>query len=507
MAQKVYLTVQQIRTELEKLGVESPVVNTDDVDFFLFPYLQQSRYYHSAPHGADMARMSLFAGWGHDGGYLNIDGAENPTRPLAKVVADRLAGLIDCSKYEMIFNLPVYTVQVIAPKEDSITNLACDIFGIGETRVIKSNQGGNEFVSALATAKWQYDKGVPLKVIAADLQIIAGTVPFKDSKQSEAYPYEDGYMGCLYQRLVDANAKYVLEMSDKEIYRATVNTCTFANKDVSDFKDSWIRLVHAGFGITQEMNPPFRDYNPRTVQQLMIGTHGGLYGMIEAGNGPVKAENVFHTFRNADVGLSELSDDPRQAHEIATRLTKKHSGYAAQYMRFKRVGIALTAAIAAFVDEKDASVPGFVNRDGWSNPRPFGERKANPPEDEILNVLKFGRGENTDIGGKYGYEVSEAPISAFIYEMVGRETMVRLAEEAMKVKSFDIKEDARKYIKLIANEIGADNLKIVLNELARVARHPDAKLGGGENEDRAQRIEQVAARRLVSCAESSITRE
>jgi len=269
-------TTEHMRGYLTALGATNPQVTTKDVESIRNCYDQQpqNRSYHALGHGTfvgqpdipdalaqklsdrmppDRARANTAViGMYHDVAYPHVDEiGPNGTRAWPTVLRERINGMADYVRTTES-DKPVFTTTLTERgKADPVTQLVAGIFEVPDNGIIH-NQGGNEFVSALAAANFLAEKGVPTRSIIGVAAGIAATIPFKLALGTdEQGNVTDGHMGQLAQRVHRALLKSgasTPEYAWQDTNDAMLLAVQEGNRDIAPFikPNNFAEVVHGG---------------------------------------------------------------------------------------------------------------------------------------------------------------------------------------------------------------------------------------------------------------------
>jgi hypothetical protein len=497
-----------------------PALVTDqEVDTILFCYDQAPSYraYHGLNHGGfvgqpeapdvlveqlsdrytvEQAKATLaLAGLFHDVAYKHVDAIDEVgTRAWPTVLRSLINGMADYSVMTSGGERVFTTRLTDEGKQDEITKMVAHIFDVDEEG-IAHNQGGNEFDSALAAAKFLDVKDVLPKHIIAITAAIAATIPFKPAVETdERGLVTDGRMSTLAEKIKSAQLAYsegVYQPDWQDTNDIMLLSVHLANRDISPFiqPDNFADVVSGGRGIKREEVSELRVASPETIRTLArVATiqrsapflHQGLGGNQK----PVSARQVPHVYiprdsKGVPLGI-DYSYPPMDIYDEAVGNVERNARMASGFFRAHEAGIVLVASLATLIGEPDAPVPGIVDANHWrSSTRPQGEIFDNLSEEEMLvyNELMYGFSQ-TDIDVITHHR---SPVGGMIYGAVGSQEMANLSAyiQSLRAQAREIGDQdpfcdpviAQHYIETIKTLIGSDNFNGILNELDRVARY------------------------------------
>jgi hypothetical protein len=523
---------------LTQLGATRPEVTQLDVESIQLSYDQAPsfRYFHGPGHGSFVGQpdappilmeqlsdrftqqeaqaVLAIAGLFHDVAYKHVDVLPDGTRVWPSVLANRIQEYAQHSTEYTDTNVRRFRTQLTERgREDAATRMVAHIFGVGEDGIIH-NQGGNEFDSALAAAKFLESKGTPPKHIVAVVSAIAATVPFKPAVgQGEQGQITDGHMGELAARVQTANL--TLEGTTYQPDWTDTNDIMFlsvhlANRDISPFirNDNFPQLISGGQSLRAEEIPELRPGGETTIRALgragWLGRSVGLlYGGLAGSSQPVSAADVPHFYIRRDGRgrplNAEHSYPPYEIYQQSVANTERNARMATLFFQSHEAGVLTAASIAALIGEPDAPVPGIVHSRRWdANAVPQGATFDHLDEDEMTVYAEL-------MYGAHQADVSVAvtqrsPIGGLILGSAGREGVARLSARIQEIRDagaaannldpFSEPETARTFVRELITTIGPDNFRTLLGELARVARYyqDDPDHGAPDREARLWRL-------------------
>lgn len=525
-----------LNQHLVKLGARKPLVTDSVIGGIKNCYAQKPnfRFYHRPDHAAfvgtphvpdvlgnqlspfiqEQAKSALvIAGLFHDAAYKHVDALDNTDkRAWSTALETFIEGMAEYRMTTEGSKQIFKTYLTPSGKTDAVTEMVANMFAV-QDEGIPHNQGGNEFDSALAAAKFLEKQSVPPQMIVAVTAMIAATIPFRKSvgRDEQNNIIDDGYIGELAQRVRSTsltlnNETYQPDWNQvNDIMRLAVH---IANRDISTFmlKDNAPDIIQGGRNIKKEEVRSLRigvTTMGELVQTASIQASAPLlYGWVGSDDAaktkdvPVPAENVpnLYLLRDNEGQIMTDSYPPQTIYETAVLNTKKNCDLTSLYFESHQLGISVAAAIATLVGESDAPVPGFVDSNQWHD-------KA-VPQNGKFGELSYG--EKTIyyelMEGIHQIDVDSAtsqrsPISAVLLGVLGSEEIRKLSAHVQKIHEehkgntnpFAEKAVAEKFMKKVKKLVGEENVRTIVTELHRVAIHfqDDPKKG---NPNRAEKL-------------------
>jgi len=499
--------------QLVVLGAERPNVSSQEATNLRNCYENPYRSYHGEQHGNFVGQPDVPAalaeqlspaarewagavlsvsGLWHDAVYKQVDthpdsetgeGAWHPS-------VTQLIG--DYAQYKRTVenDRPVFrTYLTEAGKQDHLTATVAHIFGFDQTSLqqgIVHNQGGNEFDSALAAAKFLEAKGTPAHMIVAVIASIAATIPFKPAQGDLMGSTPDGHMGELAQRV-----ESVLRTSEHGAWQETNDIMLLAthlaNRDISPFivPDGFAEFINGGRKVKKEEIPELRS-EVTNMEQLSraAGIERSaplLYQWISSGEGPIPAANIphFYIMRN-EHGVPQLAESypPQTVYRQATLHAEQNTSLATLFFQAHEAGIVLAASLATAIGEPAAEVPGFVQAEVWSDqaePIPQADAEFSEREIAIYLTLLHGIGqEEVDAATSL-----RSPIGGTLLGALGASGIRKLSEHIQQLRreqqtggnpnAFSNPQAAEAMIGAIVSQVGMHNFALIVNELKHVA--------------------------------------
>lgn len=513
--------------QLKNIGATKPIATDSDVQSILDCYKQspQMRSYHNEGHGAfvgqpdapdtllsslsenfsrprAMATLSL-AGLFHDVAYKHVDELDKEgNRAWPTVLKERIGKFVEYERNEVNGKAVYHTRLTEAGKNNPVTQLVAHIFAMGDEGIIH-NQGGNEFDSALAAAKFLAEKGASPKSIVAVVAAIAATVPFKPALtlDDQRNVVGDGHMGDLAKRVKSSQlGEYQPDWQDtNDIMLCSVH---LANRDISPFilPDNFSNVIAGGRGVKKEEIHELRKV-PETIQELaraasLERSAPFLYQSLGSDGSIVPAENVPHVYmlRNNDgqvINTQEQTFPPLDVYHEAVKNTKRNASLSSDFFKSHEAGIALVAAISTAIGESEAPVPGIVNAEEWhpkAMPKGATFERLGADEKLVYQELMEGAAQsNVDSATS-----KRSPIGGMLFGCLGRGGMEALSMRLQAIRA-DAKERgienpfadpdiATNFVQDVKTLIGPDNFRTITTELHRVAKsfQDDPKRGNPE---------------------------
>lgn len=532
-----------ISRQLANVGAVNSIISDQDVESIKFCYRTEPnfRHYHEEKHGgfvgqedAPDALMSLvserfkpkaksvlaIAGLFHDVAYKHVDEINDQGRLAWRTTLRKEIDKVAKYKRTVEGEKVVFRTTLTKDgKNDPITQMVAHIFGMDRDGSIIHNQGGNEFDSALAAAKFLTARGVSPKSIVAVVAAIEATIPFKTAvtRNENGRIVSDGRMGELAHRVKSLEFKVgdnVFKPDWEDTNDIVLLSTHLCNRDASSFyqPDNFATIVREGRNIKYEERPELRK-EVTNIKQLAsaAGVERSspiLYRWLGSGEGPVAPADVPHLYilrdNQGSLQQHQQGDEvyaypPVKVYEAAVEHVKRNTYLASKFFEAHEVGILLAASMATLMGESEASVPGIVDSREWNKkaiPHRRPTQQWSRDEERLYEELMFGMNQkdvNTAI-------TRRSPIGGLIFGVLGVEGVERLSNRIQKVRDAAQAEGntdpfsnperpdiAQAYIKEVRDAIGEDNFRTIVTELHRVARlYQDS--GGRERLEKLERL-------------------
>lgn len=512
---------QSIRGYLQALGAKHSRVTDKDAEALMECYgaAPSNRHYHGEAHGAYMGqpwipddvsrRLSAytthdemkarvaFAGLTHDMAYKHVDELDaDGTRAWPTVLKEQIADTADYSRTVENDKVVYRTYLTEKGKADPTAQMVARIFGVTDEGIIH-NQGGNEFDSALAAAKFLAARNVPFESQIAVTAMTAATIPFRTAMTigEDGRIINDGHMGELAKVVHDelvANRIASPEAAWAQTNDIMLGAVHIANRDIAAIitPNNFAEVVHNGRAVKAEEIPELR-HTPTTIAELTraAGIQKSaplLYGSIAAETGGfVPAENVPHVYvtRNAQGVMQDpetAAYPPLPAYRDMVTNARENTAQAHNYFVAHEVGTVAVAAIATSLDEPHAPVPGFVRAAKWHPQAVISEERLatlSPADRALYEELRFGRGQQQIDSAT----PPQSPTAGILVGALGSAGVARLSEYIQEIRAaaaaqgnadpFTDRHTAQVIVRELWRKVGNDTMRIITTELHRAARH------------------------------------
>ncbi|MGD1852278.1 MAG: hypothetical protein ACFCBU_17390 [Cyanophyceae cyanobacterium] len=363
------------------------------------------RYFHTPEHifevGGDEAPLEMLSALFHDLVYVQVDRSVN-------------------------FNLSYYIAPYIREEEedlvirdrhalpdDPMVDLVMDIFGFEPGQPLFPYGGMNEFLSALAGAKI-LEPFCPLSVITQVVAIIEATIPFRP-KNEQGQSNND----ILFERLLKANDKYELGLSEAEIEATVKHSVRLSNRDVGSFANpSPARFLDNTWSLLPETNHNLKFSTSYTVHQYRIALQK-MEGFMTG----LDPEKIFHRFK----------DEPAlEVYEQMVTQARSNMEVGLLYLGSKLSTIAFLEALSMRFgkDIPLSMLMGEMPTEGFAVsvladflPKPENPHKPrNIVEKEVLTLVEVGRLQ------EFEYDIKNSPLTTYMLKAIGFDEILRLRD-------------------------------------------------------------------------------
>jgi hypothetical protein len=383
-----------------------------------------SRTFHSVQHVFDISieanSIQKLAAYFHDVVYYSIDGGLSEDQ-------DALIGDLICEKDGVV------SIVKGASFESNIL-MTMDIFGFEAGNVLDPFKGMNEFLSA-ALAVRCYQEALDPVYLAHIAACIEATIPFRKSNAEGKTPIE-----CLFERMVQVNDTYDLELVDMELVKSAQMAADLGNRDLGNFatperavflSNTWNLLPESNISLRN--TTVFRISNFAKALQKMTGFFENLV-----------PEDLFQSFRD---------DEYEAIMAKKTEAARQNIHVALNYMNCKRLSIAVVAAIAELTGG-DAPLALFLGdlpeRHHISTSIEdliyCCDREPNPGvvlDRRVFELLNDGRESESN------FDIKNSPLAAYIYSLIGTDGIDRCNKFAVHPMN---KENALGVLKALPRE-------------------------------------------------------
>ena len=419
-----------------------------------------SRNYHSVQHVFDISTdfidkdpIASLAAMFHDCIYHNVDQVLSPTQEEAlrgcfqlstTNMGDGSSTTVASGKLDQ--TAPMSCRAHMACSRDPSLCMVETIFGYDHGQEITSNQGLNEFLSAVVAVRNLEDHLT--KAHCAQIAVcIAATIPFKNKPVVK----EEGTDGVkrktsmqqLYDNFSEANDFFKLEMSDKVMVESIQRAALLANADVGNFGSEDIYwFLDNTWSLLTETNTTLRRSFLFTVMEFQhsLFKMNGFFHFLPP-------EAIFASFEGvpSDKEVQQKTDQARQNLELG----KKYVGaklLSASVLAAFAVLTGGDAPLSLFVGDLpsrhhqsqsindtlpvDSEKPIFFSQDDEGD-----DAAAEHLDLLVYRILSGGRRSETS------FDVKQSPLGAFLYAVVGdrglrmildNKTLYPMTEESAK---------------------------------------------------------------------------
>lgn len=487
-----------VNAELERCGEGAVLFEQAELDAMHGCYTWSGkRYFHSEDHCGFMgqpylppglrrvlsgregmgwyASVASYAGFGHDAGYLNVDGQFKPDQEAVPPSMWELIGDLVDYDIELYNNKPVYRTRLKpGALDDEVTRMVAQVFDFNSAEGMIHNQGGNEFFSALFTAKLAEWHGRSPKFVMAVTAAIEATRPFLPSGvDAVGEIIDDGRMNDLANRLMNTKLRlhgveYQPDYIDlNDIGLLATHT---ANRDASPLflNENAHEVIHGGWLVrTEEVWLPD---DPTMFDLLDFAdpdrSAPSLYDKLRTNGWDVVH---YWLLRNRQGQLPQNPEEhmfpPLPVYWAGVRDAENNTDLARAFFKAYRFGPLIAALIDVCVDMPHAKVAESVDSKIGTRPRPQSRltRPLTPRETVVQQALE-GTGQ-ADISP---VTTEESPISATVHGAIGRAGIQQLDEilKSYRLAGMSLARRERAFVFLAhtCRLIGRKNFQIILEQ-------------------------------------------
>jgi len=385
-------------SSLEKLAIQTTDAilsnKAEDCARIIYESMSiSSRNYHGVQHVFDLLHdlehpAAILAALFHDTVYLHVDGR------LTSEQENILSGSVIPADGSNTFQ--------VHPKahQDRLLSMVVSIFGFEPGQIVKPHTGLNEFLSAVLAVR-KLEGLVPKYVLAQIAACIEATIPFRPSNN------DDTPASRLFQRLVETNESYGLEMKQEDIITTVQIAVTVSNEDVANF--SFLDQSHFldnTWSLIPEFNPSLRKPEEFTVNDLMLE----VFNMRKFFSF-VKADVIYKQFR----GVPCNEEYTRKQFQAARNLMVGR-----KYVNAKLLSLSVLSAVTTLTggDMSMFELAGDVRRreEAFADlfqTLPVVEELGKDCDEDVYNLLVNGRKSETN------FDVRRSPLAAYFYSQLG----------------------------------------------------------------------------------------
>ncbi len=399
-------TIKLFKAALEGLHADISLLKLESLAIMVHKAMtMQGRYFHTPEHIFTLFEtfdpIQALAALYHDIVYYQVD--EGLTPEVHTLIAPYL-----CERRGQL------CLVDHADPGDAAFARTLAVFDFVPGQSLLPFRGQNEFLSAL-TMNVSLEGIVSAKDLLKATACIEATIPFRGLNAQGESPAE-----VLEHRLTAINAQHGCGMDAEEIARAVEVAVILSNHDVASFAEKDTALFLDGtWKLLPEMNPSLRLKGIYTIRNY----RQALQKMADFLN-TLNPKVIFNRYRNVP---------PATEFDEMVRLAHQNVYTARDYLTIKLLTVAILEALAELTggDAPMALFMGDIESEGQNylhvedllplapSPRPDEE---NSP---IFRLLMYGR------AGESSFDMSNSPLSLFIYQRLGMESCKRLLQPAI----------------------------------------------------------------------------
>lgn len=373
----------------------------------------EARHFHTPEHVLGMVDLSnpvhSLAALFHDLVYYQVD--RGFSHEVCEVICPyflEIDGELFQVRQEILENRPFV--------------LAMEIFGFEPGQVLAFSAGLNEFISALVMCN-KLAPLIPEKELLKAIVYIEATIPFRDEDAGDDVD-EIGPFEVLARRLESVCSQFDIPMDAAEQVQTIQEAVVFANKDVENFAESDPALfLDNTWKLLPETNIALRSggvYSIREYRQALQKMYHFLFDLDPA--------TIFHRYRGIP---------PDDVYREMLHAATYNVHIARQYLRVKLLTIGFLEALAEATGG-DAPVSLFIGDLQRQNgagqyledflPK-ISQPKVNDTSNQVCRLLETGR------GSQLYFDMKNAPISLYLYRVLGQKGVEKNLEIAMQMFS------------------------------------------------------------------------
>ncbi len=400
--------IERLSWSMEQLGVVAePEQLADLAELIVECMTGPNRYYHVPKHIFELSEngdeIEVVAALFHDLVYIQVD----------EYLSVNLSFYVASSIKEVHGKLRLRDAHELA--QDPYADMVAMIFGFQPQQALSPLGGQNEFLSAVVATKAMSGL-LSMPVLAQIIACIEATVPFR-SKSPDGLTASE----LLHHRLIQANQKFDLGLSDAELITVVKRSVQMANRDVENFADvSAARFLDNTWSLLPETNPSLKHPNSYTVRQYRLALE-----KMEAMMHRLSGELVFRRFQ----------DEPDlDTYQRWVDRTNYNIAVARLYLGSKLAAIAILEALSLRLGQ-DIPLSTLIGElslgDGatgrWETLLPAVSTVQPPETDleaEVLELLDKGRSRD------FFYDTRNSPLATYLVKSLGFAGTRALLEKA-----------------------------------------------------------------------------
>jgi hypothetical protein len=300
--------------------------------------------------------------------------------------------------------------------------ICLQVFAFEKGQKLSPFGGLNEFLSAVIATKY-LEKYLQPQEMLCIIACIEATIPFRLANEQG-----EGHFDILERKLWQINQSQNIQLSFEQVIEIVKLSVEVANQDVMNFAEDDIgNFLDNTWSLISEANTELNTvesyaYNISHYRLGLQKTEGFLRFL--------KPESVFHQYRDFPANFQYFQNKTFYNLQIAT-----------EYMATKLLNIAILEALALCTG---GMVPVSMLAGHIRKPDNLDCERAEdylPPistplkEDihpKVYELLEYGR------SGKSTFDMNHAPLSAYIYKLLGNQGVAKALQEAKKMFSNDI---------------------------------------------------------------------
>ena len=398
-------TIKLFRETLEGLHTNIELLRLEGLAIMVHKAMTvQARYFHTPEHIFSLSDASspiqALAALYHDIVYYQVDDGFIPEiqRLITPYLQEDQGELLLTTHMDPADTAFVRTLEV---------------FDFAPGQRLPSLKGQNEFLSALTLNK-SLEGIVSARDLLKATVCIEATIPFRGINAQGEGPAE-----VLERRLTAINARHNYGMPAEEITQTIELAVALSNRDVASFAEEDTALFLNGtWLLLPESNPSLRlkgIYTIRSYRQAMQKMAGFL-NLLDP-------DVIFYRYHDMP---------PMETYTEMVRLAHQNVNTAREYLGIKLLTAAILEALAElsggdapmalFMGDIDTTDKEYARiEDFLPLPQPPCLEDDNSP---IFRLLAYGRGSTSS------FDMSNSPLSLFIYRHLGMEDSRRLLELA-----------------------------------------------------------------------------
>lgn len=402
--------LERLEWACDRLKIEvDPTRIAEIAELIVQPMTGTWRYFHTPQH------------------IFDVGGTEDPIEVLAALFHDLVYVQVDLS---VNFNLSYYIApfsqeldgqlqirpQAKLPADRSF-EMVLSVFGFSPGQILSPLSGQNEFLSALVAAKVLETFIKPQQVLEI-IACIEATIPFQHTLENGLTVSDR-----LFYRLKDANCRFDLNLSERELRETVRRAVRVANRDVFGFAHSNSAVfLDNTWNLLPETNHNLMHINAYTVREYRVALQ-----KMEGFMNFLTAEVVFRQFDGEpdDQTYHQMVETARKNIEVA-KLYLGSKLFAIAVVEALSLRVGLSIPLSTMMGDHPSQTPKCAQLEDFIPDIETNQLPQTDLEREVLTLLEQGRTQSA------AYDIKHSPLATFMVKSIGFEEICRQRQRAQE---------------------------------------------------------------------------